>query len=64
MAAKGIIKFKNRSSIEIPLPNSLKNTTGSNFDRQNFYFKPIKVGNEKIVMRYEQNNSLFKGDLK
>jgi predicted secreted protein len=59
----GIIHFENRSWIDIPMPKSSKRTTGDNYDRQNFYFKPLKSGSEKLVMRYEpqteQSNYCF-----
>lgn len=48
-----VIQFENWSWIDIPIPKSEKASTGVNYDRQNFYFKPIKAGNEKVVMRYE-----------
>lgn len=50
---KGIIQLDNRSWIDIPIPKSEKGNDGTSYDRQNFYFNPIKEGNEKIVMRYE-----------
>lgn len=50
---KEIINFENRSWIHIPMPKSSENTDGVNYDRQNFYFKPLKSGSQKIVMRYE-----------
>ncbi|MDF2883900.1 MAG: hypothetical protein K0R54_4465 [Clostridiaceae bacterium] len=60
----GIIHFEDRSWIDIPMSKSSKGTTGENYDRQNFYFKPLKSGNEKLVMRYEhqtgQENDFFK----
>lgn len=49
----GVIKLKNRSWIEIPMPKSERGKCGENFNRQNFYFEPLKSGSEKIVMRYE-----------
>ena len=49
----GMIKFEHCSKIEIPIPRSEKGECGTNYDRQNFYFKPLKSGDEKIVMRYE-----------
>jgi len=49
----GVIQFKNRSWIDIPMPESEKGKTGVNYGRQNFYFKSIESGNEKVVMRYE-----------
>jgi predicted secreted protein len=49
----GVIKFESRSWIDIPMPRSERGTVGMNYDRQNFYFKTIKSGNEKVVMRYE-----------
>lgn len=52
--SNGVIKLKNRSWIEIPVPRSEKGTCGANYDRQNFYFDPLKSGNEKIVLRYER----------
>lgn len=36
---------------------SSKNAEGVNYDRQNFYFNPLKAGNEKITMRYEHQQS-------
>lgn len=48
-----LISFENRSWIHIPMPKSSRNTEGDNYDRQNFYFKPLKSGSQKIVMRYE-----------
>ena len=60
---KGMIKFESRSWIEIPLPKSKKGSAGDNYDRQNFYFRAIQSGSEKIVMRYEhqtiKNNEFF-----
>lgn len=35
------------------MPKSEKGKEGSNYDRQNFYFKPLKSESEKLVMRYE-----------
>lgn len=59
----GIIQLEDRSWIDIPLPKSEKGKEGTNYDRQNFYFKPLKSGNEKVVLRYEhqteQNNESF-----
>jgi len=49
----GVIQFANRSWIEIPMPESEKGKEGANYDRQNFYFKPLKSGDEKVVLRYE-----------
>ena len=49
----GLIPFKDHTWLKIPLPKSAEVTYGDNYDRQNFYFKPTKSGNEKIVMRYE-----------
>ena len=49
----GIIKFEHCSRIEIPIPRSEKGECGTNYDRQSFYFKTLKSGDEKIVMRYE-----------
>lgn len=49
----GIIQFKKRSWIAIPTPISEWGKKGENYDRQNFYFKPLKSGNEKMIMRYE-----------
>ena len=49
----GVIQFVNRSWIGIPMPKSEEGKDGANYDRQNFYFKPIKSGNQKMVMRYE-----------
>lgn len=58
----GIIQFDKRSWIEIPMPAKIE-TTGDNYDRQNFYFSPLKTGNEKLVIRYEhqtqQQNEYF-----
>lgn len=50
---KGIVQLENRSWIEIPIPDSENGKDGVNYDRQNFYFKPLKSGKQKIVMRYE-----------
>lgn len=59
----GVIKLINRSWIDIPISESEKDKTGVSYDRQNFYFKPLKSGAEKIVMRYEhqtiQNDEFF-----
>lgn len=59
----GIIQLENRTWIEIPLPKSEKGKAGANYDRQNFYFEPLKSGSEKIVLRYEhqteQSNESF-----
>lgn len=49
----GIVQFENWSWIDIPMPKAEKGSTGTNYDRQNFYFKPLKQGNQKIVIRYE-----------
>lgn len=49
----GIIKYINRSWIVIPTPISEWGYKGIDYDRQNFYFQPLKSGNEKVVMRYE-----------
>jgi predicted secreted protein len=49
----GIIEFENRSWIDMPLPKSVKHYHSISYARQNFYFKHIKAGNEKVVMRYE-----------
>lgn len=51
----GIIKLENRTWIEIPLPNSEKGKSGANYDRHNFYFEPLKLGDEKLVLRYEHH---------
>lgn len=51
-----IINFENRSWIRIPMPKAFRGMEGSNYDRQNFYFKPLKSGSEKLVMRYEHKN--------
>lgn len=48
-----IIKFENRSWTKIPMPKSEKSASGVNYDRQDFYFRPLKAGNEKVVLRYE-----------
>lgn len=48
-----ILLFDHRSCIQIPLPSSRKDMVGENYDRQNFYFTPLKIGNEKLVLRYE-----------
>lgn len=50
-----IIKLEDTSWIDIPTPISKRGYTGVNYDRQNFYFEPLKAGNEKIVMKYEHN---------
>ena len=52
----GIIEFENRSKVEIPMPRSEKGKTGINYDRQNFYFKSLKAGSEKIIMKYESKS--------
>lgn len=49
----GVIQLENRTWINIPIPESEKGKTGVNYDRQNFYYKTIKAGNEKIIIRYE-----------
>ncbi|MFL0247282.1 hypothetical protein [Candidatus Clostridium stratigraminis] len=49
----GIIQFQNRSWIDIPMPKSEKGKPGLNYNRQNFYFKTLKLGSQKIIMRYE-----------
>ncbi|MBC8059477.1 MAG: protease inhibitor I42 family protein [Clostridiaceae bacterium] len=58
-----VIQFVNRSWIGIPLPKSEEHKDGADYARQNFYFKPIKASNQKIVMRYEhktmENNEFF-----
>ncbi|MFD3158775.1 protease inhibitor I42 family protein (plasmid) [Haloimpatiens sp. FM7330] len=48
-----IIKLEKQSWIDIPIPRSKRGKKGISYDRQNFYFKPLKSGNEKIIMRYE-----------
>lgn len=59
----GIIEFEDRSWINIPTPKFEQKSIEINYDRQNFYFNPIKSGNEKLVMRYEhdkeQRNEFF-----
>lgn len=50
---KELISFENRSWIHIPMQRLFRNTEGDNYDRQNFYFKPLKEGSQRIVMRYE-----------
>lgn len=59
----GIIEFEDRSWIYIPIPRFEQKSIEINYDRQNFYFEPIKLGNEKLVMRYEyergQRNKFF-----
>jgi len=58
-----VIQFENRSWVDIPMPISEQGKTGANYDRQNFYFKPLKSGNEEVAMRYEhqteQRNEFF-----
>lgn len=54
----GEIQLENRSWINIPIPKSEKNISGTNYDRQNFYLKPIKSGNGKITMIYKPNEKL------
>lgn len=49
----GIIQFQDKSWIDIPMPKSEKGKVGLDYDRQNFYFKPLKLGSQKIIMRYE-----------
>ena len=49
----GILQFQNRSLIDIPMPESEKGKIGEGYGRENFYFKPLKAGNDKIVLRYE-----------
>lgn len=49
----GIIQLENRSWINIPLPLEDRHASGASYDRQNFYFKPLKEGNEQVIMRYE-----------
>ncbi|MCY6485449.1 protease inhibitor I42 family protein [Clostridium aestuarii] len=49
----GIVQFVKRSWIDIPLPKVEEGMCGMDYSRQNFYFKCIKNGNQKIVMRYE-----------
>lgn len=48
-----IIKFKNRSLIDVTSPKPPKDSTGISYARQNFYFSTLKSGSEKLVMRYE-----------
>lgn len=50
----GILKFNKKSSIEIPLPNADKGKDGVNYNRQNFYFTPLKAGSEKVFIAYER----------
>jgi predicted secreted protein len=63
----GIIKFEKRSWIEIPIPKPERGKNGANYDRQNFYIKPLKSGDEKIAFRYEhetmQNQEFFEINL-
>ena len=49
----GIIQYTDRSWIHIPLPKQDWDKCGADYGRQNFFFKPLKSGNEKVVMRYE-----------
>ncbi|MBU5454470.1 protease inhibitor I42 family protein [Caproiciproducens sp. MSJ-32] len=51
-----LIKLENRSWINVPIPKSEKDKDGANYDRQNFYFKSLKSGSEKLVMRYEHQS--------
>jgi len=59
-----LIKFIKKSKIDIPLPNPKIHSDGTNYGRENFSFKSLKVGSEKIVLRYEhqtdQQNEFFK----
>lgn len=59
----GIIQFNKQSWANIPMPISENNRIGENYDRQNFFFNTVKVGSEKIVIRYEhqteKNNNFF-----
>lgn len=48
-----IIKLESRSWIDIPTPISERGYKGTSYDRQNLYFKSLKTGNEKIIMKYE-----------
>ena len=55
-----IIKLESRSWMDIPMPRRDWGSTGTSYDRQNFYFKPLKTGKQKIIMKYEhitQKNS-------
>jgi len=58
-----LIKFIKKSKIDIPLPNPKIHSDGTNYGRENFSFKSLKVGSEKIVLRYEhqtdQQNEFF-----
>lgn len=47
----GIIKLEKQTLIEIPPPK--EPNPGENYDRQNFFFKCLKPGSEKILLRYE-----------
>lgn len=50
----GIIKLLQQSFIDIPT-GTKKPKPGEDYDRQNLYFKSLKSGNEKLVLRYEHN---------
>lgn len=58
-----VVQFERRSWIKIPPPKSERKSMGVSYDRQNFYFKPLKVGNEKVIMKYKnyklKNNNSF-----
>lgn len=53
---KGVIQFKGASWMEVPLPEALRGNIGVSNDRQNFFFKPIKKGRQKVILRYEHNS--------
>lgn len=48
-----IIRFENRSLMDVASPKPPKDSTGVSYARQNFYFGSLKSGSEKLVMRYE-----------
>lgn len=55
----GVIKYEYSFMIELPMPRSEKGKCDANYKRQNFYFKPLKSGDEKIVMRLEHKTLIW-----
>jgi len=47
-----VLKFEKKTKLKVPFQNH-KQLIGVNNDRQNFYFKTLKKGNQNIILKYE-----------
>ncbi len=56
--SNGILNFDSKSWIKPSTKSIEKDVTGTNYDRQNFYFSHLKEGTQKLIMRYEHKKGL------